>query len=302
MNSAGIREPQAALWGFYSFRRNELLKELEQAFKNATFGPGTLPEKRPPLIQIIGGVAPHAGYSYSGSCAAWLYKEIAENKPQVGTVILIGTNHTGFGRIITTTTYFSTWLTPLGRVEVDLELIDHLKKEYRDLDDDALAHMREHSLEVQLPFLQFIYNETFKIVPIVVKSLDYRQAEEFARALKNAITLLGRDTVIIASSDFTHHGSIYGYVLFTSNISSNVKKLDMEFINAILELDTKKFLSLVRKYDATVCGAGAIAIAMEYAKLFGGKVKLLRYYNSAEVTGDEDIAVGYASILFYKQS
>jgi AmmeMemoRadiSam system protein B len=300
MNSAGIREPQAALWGFYSFRRDELLKELEQAFKNATFGPGALPEKRPPLIQIIGGVAPHAGYSYSGSCAAWLYKEIAENKPQVGTVILIGTNHTGFGGIITTTTYFSTWLTPLGRVEVDLELIDHLKKEYRDLDDDALAHMREHSLEVQLPFLQFIYNETFKIVPIVVKSLDYRQAEEFARALKNAVTLLGRDTVIIASSDFTHHGSIYGYVLFTSNISSNVKKLDMEFINAILELDTKKFLSLVRKYDATVCGAGAIAIAMEYAKLFGGKVKLLRYYNSAEVTGDEDIAVGYASILFYK--
>ncbi|MCC6056933.1 MAG: AmmeMemoRadiSam system protein B [Desulfurococcaceae archaeon] len=300
MNSAGIREPQAALWGFYSFRRDELLKELEQAFKNATFGPGALPEKRPPLIQIIGGVAPHAGYSYSGSCAAWLYKEIAENKPQVGTVILIGTNHTGFGGIITTTTYFSTWLTPLGRVEVDLELIDHLKKEYRDLDDDALAHIREHSLEVQLPFLQFIYNETFKIVPIVVKSLDYRQAEEFARALKNAVTLLGRDTVIIASSDFTHHGSIYGYVLFTSNISSNVKKLDMEFINAILELDTKKFLSLVRKYDATVCGAGAIAIAMEYAKLFGGKVKLLRYYNSAEVTGDEDIAVGYASILFYK--
>jgi AmmeMemoRadiSam system protein B len=300
MNSAGIREPQAALWGFYSFRRDELLKELEQAFKNATFGPGALPEKRPPLIQIIGGVAPHAGYSYSGSCAAWLYKEIAENKPQVGTVILIGTNHTGFGGIITTTTYFSTWLTPLGRVEVDLELIDHLKKEYRDLDDDALAHIREHSLEVQLPFLQFIYNETFKIVPIVVKSLDYRQAEEFAKALKNAVTLLGRDTVIIASSDFTHHGSIYGYVLFTSNISSNVKKLDMEFINAILELDTKKFLSLVRKYDATVCGAGAIAIAMEYAKLFGGKVKLLRYYNSAEVTGDEDIAVGYASILFYK--
>jgi AmmeMemoRadiSam system protein B len=300
MNSAGIREPQAALWGFYSFRRDELLKELEQAFKNATFGPGALPEKRPPLIQIIGGVAPHAGYSYSGSCAAWLYKEIAENKPQVDTVILIGTNHTGFGGIITTTTYFSTWLTPLGRVEVDLEFIDHLKKEYRDLDDDALAHIREHSLEVQLPFLQFIYNETFKIVPIVVKSLDYRQAEEFARALKNAVTLLGRDTVIIASSDFTHHGSIYGYVLFTSNISSNVKKLDMEFINAILELDTKKFLSLVRKYDATVCGAGAIAIAMEYAKLFGGKVKLLRYYNSAEVTGDEDIAVGYASILFYK--
>jgi len=300
VNPAGIREPQAALWGFYSFRRSELLKELEQAFKNTTFGPGALPEKKPPLIQIIGGIAPHAGYSYSGSCAAWLYKEIAENKPQVGTVILIGTNHTGFGGTITTTTHFSTWLTPLGRVEVDLELINYLKKEYRDLDDDALAHMREHSLEVQLPFLQFIYSETFKIVPIVVKSLDYRQAEEFARALKNAITLLGRDTVIIASSDFTHHGSIYGYVLFTSNISSNVKKLDMEFINAILELDTKKFLSLIRKYDATVCGAGAIAIAMEYAKLFGGKVKLLRYYNSAEVTGDEDIVVGYASILFYK--
>lgn len=300
MSLTNVREPQAALWGFYSFKRSELLKELEQSFKNSTLGPGALPGRRQQLVQVIGGVAPHAGYSYSGPCAAWLYKEIGENKPQVDTVVLIGTNHSGFGGTITTTTYFSAWLTPLGRVEVDLELIKLLKKEYGALDDDALAHVREHSVEVQIPFLQFIYGDTFKIVPIVVKALDFVQAGEFASSLKNAATSLGRDVIVIASSDFTHHGSMYDYIVFTSNISSNVKKLDMEFINAVLELDTKKFLSLIRKYDATVCGFGAIAIAMEYTKLVKGKTKLLRYYNSAEVTGEEDIAVGYASILFYK--
>jgi AmmeMemoRadiSam system protein B len=300
MSSSNIREPQAALWGFYSFKRNELLKELEQSFKNPTLGPGALPEKKTQLIQIIGGIAPHAGYSYSGPCAAWLYKEIGENKPHVDTIVLIGTNHSGFGGAITTTTYFPAWLTPLGRVEVDLELIKLLKKEYRALDDDALAHMREHSLEVQLPFLQLIYGDTFKIVPIVVKAVDHVQAEEFARALKNVVTSLGRDIIVISSSDFTHHGSIYDYVMFTSNISSNVKRLDMEFINAIVELDTKKFLSLIRKYDATVCGFGAIAIIMEYAKLAEGRAKLLKYYNSAEITGEEDVVVGYASILFYR--
>jgi hypothetical protein len=300
MSNITIREPQAALWGFYPFKRDALLRELEKAFKDTKFGPGDVPKKKEPSIQVIGGIAPHAGYNYSGACAAWLYKEIAENKPKVETVVIIGTNHTGFGGNITTSTYFKEWATPLGNIGVDLEFIDRLKKEYPALDDDALAHIREHSIEVQLPFLQYIYGNQVKIVPIVVKTIDEREAAEFAKALHSVSTSLDKDIIIIASSDFTHHGYVYDYVLFTSNIAANVKKLDLEYINAIVELDTRKFLSLIRKYNGTVCGFGAIAIAMEYTRLNNGRAKLLKYYNSAEVTGEEDIVVGYASIIFYK--
>jgi len=295
-----IREPQAAAWGFYSYNKNQLLKELESAFTNARFGPGSLPKKKQGEVIIIGGVVPHAGYSYSAYCAAWFYKELAENKQSVDTVILIGTNHTGFGKTITTTTYYASWATPLGLVDIDKEFINMLKNVYTGLDDDALAHTREHSLEVQLPFLQYIYENKFRIVPIVVKNVSYQEAKEFAKALKDVGEALKRDVVVIASSDFTHHGSIYDYVLFHVNISQNVRELDKKFIDAILDLDTRKFLKLIEDYNATVCGFGAIAIAMEYAKLVDGKAKLLKYYHSADVTGDEDIVVGYASIMFYK--
>lgn len=295
-----VREPQAAAWGFYPFNKNQLVKELERAFTNTRFGPGSLPKKGSKGSTVIGGVVPHAGYSYSASCAAWFYKELAENKPNIETIILVGTNHTGFGRAITTTTYYTKWATPLGDIDIDLDFINRLKKEYPGLDDDALAHTREHSLEVQLPFLQYLYGNSFKIVPIVVKDLIYQEAREFAEALKSVVDDLKRDSIVIASSDFTHHGTIYDYVLFNKNISQNVRELDKKFIDAILELDTRKFLKLIEEYNATVCGFGAIAIAMEYTKLCGGKAMLLKYYHSADVTGDEDVVVGYASILFYK--
>ncbi|MEM0048093.1 MAG: AmmeMemoRadiSam system protein B [Ignisphaera sp.] len=295
-----VREPQAAAWGFYPFNKGQLVKELERAFTNTRFGPGALPSKKQGELTIIGGVVPHAGYSYSASCAAWFYKELAENKPAVETVILLGTNHTGFGKTITTSTYYTTWATPLGGVNIDVEFINKLKKEYPPLDDDALAHTREHSLEVQLPFLQYVYGDKFRIVPIVVKDLIYQEARDFAEALKRVVDDLKRDVIVIASSDFTHHGSIYGYVLFNSNISQNVRELDRKFIDAIIELDTRRFLKLIEEYNATVCGFGAIAIAMEYTKLLNGKAKLLKYYHSADVTEDEDVVVGYASILFYK--
>ncbi|MCC6015774.1 MAG: AmmeMemoRadiSam system protein B [Desulfurococcaceae archaeon] len=299
MREEETREPQASIWGFYPINKDKLLKEIERMFRDSVRGPGALPTKSEGNLEIIAGIVPHAGYSYSGSCAAWFYKKLAENTPKIDLAIILGTNHTGFGGIITTTTYYKKWSTPLGEVEVDIDFIEKLKNRCRYVEDDVLAHMREHSVEVQIPFLQYLYQD-FKIVPIVVKELGYNEASEFARILYKSVSQTMKRCVVIASSDFTHHGSIYGYTIFRENISENVRKLDLMFIEKIMQLDTKGFLNLIRRYDATVCGFGAIAIAMEYAKLHQCKAELLKYYHSGDVTGEEDIVVGYAAIAFYR--
>lgn len=295
-----VREPQAGIWGFYPINKDKLVKEIENSFKNSSRGPGQLPQKKlEGRIEIVGGIVPHAGYTYSGACASWFYKELSENIPQIDLAIIIGTNHTGFGGNITTTSYFTEWITPLGSVDVDIEFITELKKAYRSIEDDAIAHLREHSVEVQLPFLQFIYDR-FKIVPIVVKDIDYDLAKSFAKVLYEIVLKSGKRCVIIASSDFTHHGSIYGYIIYEKNISDNVRNLDMMFIDKILKFDTRGFLELVHNYNATICGYGAIAIVTEYARYANCEAKFLKYYHSGDVTGEEDIIVGYASIEFYR--
>ncbi len=299
--SKEVRAPQAGIWGFYPIKREELVKVLEKCFKDKRFGPGGLPKKdvgRNDVVVV--GIAPHAGYEYSGPCAAWLYKEVAETLDRVDTVVIIGTNHTGLGGNLVTTTSFI-WSTPLGELEVDEEFVSKLRSYYPSLEDDPLPHIREHSVEVQLPFLQYVYGNSFRIVPIVARELSSKEAQEFAQALYKTVQELGRRTLLIASTDFTHHGSYYGYVLFTHDVAKNVRKLDLEFIDRILALDTNGFLSLVRKYDATICGIGAIVVAMEFAKIVNAKPRLLQYYNSAELTGEEYMAVGYASIAMYVQ-
>ena len=250
---------------------------------------------------MLGGVVPHAGYSYSGPCAAYFYKEVGESSEKPDTVVVIGTNHSGYGGDVTTASQYKVWATPLGSVEVDIKFIEELKRVYPALDDDPVAHMREHSVEVQLPFLQYVLGEKFKLVPIVVKWIEYEVAKDFAKAVLSASRSLNRKLLIVASTDFTHHGAMYGYVLFRDKVAFNVRKLDTEFIEEILRLDTRAFLNKLRKYDATVCGPGAVAISMEFAKLAGATPKLLKYYNSAELTGDDSAAVGYAAIAFIQQ-
>ena len=296
MPNKEVRAAQAALWGFYPIRRESLLNELRRCFEDKKWGPGGHPRGFIGEVKVIGGVAPHAGYTYSGPCAAHLYKVIGENVRDVDTVIVIGTNHSGLGGSITTTKRFI-WSTPLGEIDVDDEFIDELLR-IHSVVDEPLAHMEEHSVEVHLPFLQYVLGKDFKLVPLVVKELSIEILRGIAKAIREISEKLRRKVLLIASSDFTHHGPMYGYVLYTKDVALNVRKLDMSFINHILRLDTDAFIEEIKRYRASVCGPGAIAIVMEYVKDVGGKAKLLKYYNSAELTGEEDIAVGYASIVF----
>ncbi len=297
-----VRKPYAAMIGFYPSDRGELIRAIESSFLREGFGPGRLPKplSRRDQCCVVGGVVPHAGYSYSGPCAAHFYLELAETTPAPDTFVILGTNHTGYGGFFTTTKRFAKWLTPLGEIPVDLELIDEIMKRTSRVVDDYLAHLEEHSIEVELPFLQYIYGDGFSIVPITVRDATPSMARDVASAILGAAKALGRRIVFLASSDFTHHGYMYGYVVFSENIAENVAKLDLSIIERILELDTEGFYKRLTDTGATVCGYGAIATLMEYAKSIGAKPRLLKYYNSAQLTGEEDIAVGYAAISFHK--
>ncbi len=291
-----VRPPQAGLMGFYPVRKNQLIKMLEECFLDDVWGPGAKPVPSSVSTVVYGGIAPHAGYTYSGPCAAHLYKLIGDSGRRYDTVVVLGTNHTGFGGVINTTKRY-VWSTPLGNVDIDEDFIDVLIKSSRLVMDEPLAILEEHSVEVQLPFLQYVLGNEFKLVPLVLKWLNTNEARDLASIIYRVGKDLGRDLLVIASSDFTHHGPMYGYILYYENVGKKVKELDMKFIEKILNLDTEGFLNELRRYRATVCGPGPIATLIEYTKLVGGKPELLKYYNSAELTKDESAAVGYAAII-----
>ncbi len=297
-----VRQPYAALIGFYPADPDSLIKTIESSFLDSRWGPGRLPRGPVEDTAPLGGVAPHAGYSYSGPAAAHLFLALAESRFRPDTVVIVGTNHTGYGGIYTTATSWEAWATPLGEVPVDLEMIEQLLRETGRVVDEPLAHVQEHSVEVELPFLQYIYRgHDWSLVPITARDATPSMARELAEAVARAAERLGRRILFLASSDFTHHGPMYGYVVFTENIAENVRRLDLSIIEPILRLDLDGFYKRIIETGATVCGYSAIAALIEYTRLHEGKMRLLQYYNSAELTGEEEIAVGYAAILAEKQ-
>lgn len=276
---------------FYEKNFGKLDKQIISCFLSK-LGPGELPVKRTnkPVHAII---VPHAGYVFSGSCASWAYKEIAESKfPK--TYVILGPNHTGRGPEFSTY-MFSDWDTPFGSVKIDKGLGNALIKKFPDLTNETEAHSFEHSIEVQLPFLQFASKDNLdklKFLPLCISSVDYEKLVKLGKALSEF-----EDIVVICSSDFTHYGSSYGFVPFLYSKKENLCKLDAEAIDCIKELNSKEFFNFAKK--TTICGKSPIVSAIEFCKSKAiKKANLLSYYTSGDVTNDYDTAVGYASILF----
>lgn len=285
-----MREPVVAGM-FYEDDFGELDKQINDCFTHK-LGPGDLPISKRDK-NILGIIAPHAGYIYSGACAAWSYKEIAESKiPDL--FIVIGLSHSGFGSCIS----LQGWSTPFG-------VVKNFKKFSKALADDSKlkvneeAHANEHSLEVQLPFLQFVnkdYLEKIKICPIIA-SPDL-QFTEIAEAIKKKIDEFGKKVCVIASSDFTHYGINYGYMPFSRDVKENMYKLDKGAINFIEKLNPKGFLSYISETRATICGSYPIATMLELCKLLGAtNASLLQYYTSGDIMNDYSSAVGYGAIV-----
>ncbi|MEE8358041.1 MAG: MEMO1 family protein [Candidatus Hydrothermarchaeales archaeon] len=276
-----VRSPSVA-GQFYKSEPEGLKKQIESMFLHH-LGPGKLPEEDGKRERdIVACVVPHAGYMYSGPAAAHVYFELArQKKPE--TIIILGPNHTGYGSGIATTK--EPWNTPLGTVNIDEDVADSIWKGCDIVDMDETAHRSEHSLEVQIPFLQYIYGD-FKFVPIVMGFQDLETADEIANCLSN----IDKDILIVASSDFTHYES-----------SKDAEYKDMKALNAILDLDAKKFINTVYDLNISICGYGPIAVAISAAKKIGAtKAKLLKYMNSGDITGDKNQVVAYAGIVFQR--
>jgi MEMO1 family protein len=280
----GNRRAPAVAGIFYPSDARQLYQLIELSFKEQRFGPGHLPPSEEfNRRRIYGIVSPHAGYVYSGAVAANGYYEISSMN--FDRIVMIGPNHYGIGTGIATVRN-GIWETPLGQVKVDSELASQIAENSGILDFDELAHSRDHCLEVQLPFLQYIKKNRFKIVPIIIIMQDKVTASEIGESIASSTRNL--NTLLIASSDFTHYEP-----------NDEAHRKDNELIKAILSLDISNFYTTFERLNVSACGYGAIASIMTAAKALGAtKGELLRYATSGDVMGDTNNVVGYASIIF----
>lgn len=281
-----IRKPCVAD-AFYAGTRAELTDQIIECFTHR-FGPGSVPE---PMLhgprKVIGIVSPHAGYMYSGPVAANGYSRLAvDGLPDA--FVILGPNHTGLGSGLSIQTEGG-WETPLGIASIDSELAKKIQKSSDLIDVDERAHANEHSIEVQLPFVQFLFKDAVKFVPICMMMQDLRTSREVARSIIEQTN--GRNIVIIASSDFTH---------YESHEAANRK--DQEAIDAILKLDDKALNELGDGNRVTMCGYGPITTLIAAAKMQGNvRAELLGHRTSGDITGDKSAVVGYTSIVFSRE-
>jgi len=272
-----IRKP-AASGMFYAGTAKQLEEQIEWCYKHE-LGPGAIPRVNSKgLREIVAIVAPHAGYYYSGPIAAHAYKELADDGI-FDTAVIVGPNHTGYGHPVSLWAGVG-WNTPLGEVEINKELAQRLLGEVIKVDE--IAHIHEHSIEVQLPWLQHLYKKV-KIVPISMLAQDI----ETARTVGKAISQAGDNLIIIASSDFTHYEPY-----------SVAMEKDGSVIEAIVALDEKELYERCKNLNCTMCGYGPVASAIVAAKEMKAKrATLLKYATSGDTSGDFSKVVGYSSIV-----
>lgn len=263
-----MRRPAVA-GQFYPGTQKHLKRELNRCFSANT-------EK---VRNVVGAVVPHAGYTYSGATAAYVYAAL----PEADRYVLLGPNHTGLGSVVSVSQ--ETWETPLGQVPADRDFAKRLLGSIIDLDE--AAHLYEHSIEVQLPFLQHRFSHEFSIVPICMGLQDPETAIEVGNQIAGAISDSAGKTVIIASSDFSHYVP-----------DSVAKDTDNYLIESVLALDVDGLYSRLAERNASACGYGPISAMLIAAKAMGAsKGTLLNYTTSGDVTGDVSAVVGYAGII-----
>ena len=267
-----------AAWAgqFYPATRSALERELK-----IFSGPHTEAAR-----EAVGAVSPHAGYAYSGYVAASVYSSVGPKKRYV----IIGPNHTGLGQQFGISTADS-WQTPLGEARIDRALADCIRKKCDVVMDNDLSHAREHSIEVQLPFIQYSRRD-FAFVPMVVSDAPIEVYRRVGQAIAESIKELGieDDALIVASSDMTHYES-----------QESAKSKDRAAIGAILKLDDAGLIKAVSEMDISMCGYAPAAIMLAAAKELGAvSARLVKYQTSGDVTGDYSSVVGYAGIIITK--
>jgi hypothetical protein len=277
MNTGKIRESVIAGTWYPSDPvrlKKELVTFLDRAHPSAFEG------------DLIGLAVPHAGYVYSGGVAAWSYKLLLKNR--FDRVLILAPSHR---------TYFEGasiynlggYRTPLGVVPLDRELIDALYKNTALFRFNPQAESAEHSLEIQLPFLQIVL-DAFSLTPVLMGAQHFEFCEELAEAIEGACR--GKRVLIIASSDLSHY---YPY--------EKAMLLDGVCLERLNRFDPEGFAADVQSKRTEACGAGPLITLMLAAKKVGGDhCKVLKYANSGDVTGDRSGVVGYAAAAIYRSA
>ena len=265
---------------FYPDRKEELEKMIRDCFDHK-YGPNNKVTES--SDKIFGIVCPHAGYVYSGPTACHSYKSVSTQNPEL--VIIIGPNHFGIGKNVATM-MDAKWQTPFGTVQVDSEAAQEIVEKSNVIEIDSYSHSQDHSLEVQVPMLQFMFSEKFQILPIILRD----QGLDTARDIGYAVSEIAkkRNSIIVASSDFTH---------YEENSFAHLQ--DKALIEPILEMDVEEFYHILKEKRVTACGFGAIASTMIACKNLGAvKGELLSYATSGDISGDTESVVGYSAIKF----
>jgi hypothetical protein len=232
---------------------------------------------------LLGGVVPHAGYLYSGNHAVHFFETVRRSGQHFDTAVIIHPNHTGVGPVIALDEN-EEWETPLGKIPIDLELVDLLPFERSEP-----AHEQEHSGEVMVPFLQYFLQEGLKILPVIMSRQTPENARKIAKEIFGAASRLNRSILFIASSDFCH---------FLSPEKGH--DLDELVIREILALNTEGVANQVQRFRISVCGFGPIMALIEYSRLKSASpvAKVLSRGNSGEVQPSRSV-VDYVTILVW---
>jgi AmmeMemoRadiSam system protein B len=267
---------------FYDVDPVRLRKQIQSAMSRAETEAAS---KR----KTTAAVVPHAGYVYSGWVAAYFYSMIGKDSPK--NYIIIGPNHSLAGSNYAIMKK-GLWKTPLGSAMVDEDMADSLLKRCELVEQDVIPHQYDHSIEVQLPFLQYVVGSDLKFVPLAIKSevVDSTLLEGcriVGKAVAGVVKGSKNKWGIISTSDFSHY--------VPQKLAEDV---DNQVIKQIVKLNEKSFFDSINERNASMCGAGAVATAIVAAKMLGAKSgRLLKYATSADTTGDTSAVVGYASII-----
>jgi AmmeMemoRadiSam system protein B len=271
MTSIAIRQPAVA-GQFYPSRERDLAREVQE-----TLAPGVSP-----VPGAVGVMLPHAGYVYSGAVAG----ETISRIEIPARVVLLGPNHSGLGAPISLFPG-GAWLMPFGEVPVDDEMVDLLAEELTAAERETAAHLGEHSLEVQLPFLHYRRQGPLRVTPVVLSQLSPRLCREAGASLARAVVRAGEPVLIVASSDMNHYES-----------EEVTQEKDRAALAPLLDLDPDRLLAVVSEGRISMCGVIPVAVMLHAALSLGARrAVLVRHSTSAETSGDYGHVVGYAGVI-----
>jgi AmmeMemoRadiSam system protein B/AmmeMemoRadiSam system protein A len=278
----GVRHPAVA-GQFYPADAKELANQVDGFLDKTEI---VNPEKK-----VLGLVVPHAGYVYSGQVAAWGFGQLKD--ASIDTVILIGNSHRAYfdGAAVYEKGYFKT---PLGEVEIDANLAQKIISENKIIKADVKPHKEEHSLEVEVPFLQRVL-KNFKVVPILMGSGDLSDVKILAQAISKNI--IGKNIMVVASADMSHYplykdANYADKKTYEAILSGSVDNLE----NTITALEHEN----ITNAQTFLCAKDAVEVLMLVMQDLGVKdIKLLKYLNSGDTAGDKSQVVGYSAIAFY---